>query len=341
MHNELPWTIFVTQELRPSARAILERVAHVRYSPHERPLTEPEVIEFSKNPDALLSPFAEPHRVFSAKVISALPNLKVLGWVGAGFDHIDLEAATARGIYVTCNDIQSATVADHVFALMLCMARRVVPSWEAVRRGDWEKEGYHLYRRFVGLNVHDKTLGIAGLGRIGAEVMKRAVAFDMRVIYHDQQRRLDLEDEFGVVPVDFSTLLRDSDFLSCNLPLNEQTHSIFNRTAFAQMKHSCIFVNTSRGKCVDTDALCEALKSKAIDSAALDVVEPEPFPSDHPILRLPNFVLVPHTAAITEETEERRHCAVAEETVRVLRGFRPRKLLNPDVVLVRPLPIEP
>ncbi|MET4247205.1 D-glycerate dehydrogenase [Bradyrhizobium sp. LA6.7] len=332
------WNIFVTQELLPAGRSILEAAAKVTYSPHDRPLTEDEVIELAGDADALVSPFAEPNRIFSEKVISRLPNLKALGWVGAGFDHIDLDAATKRGIYVSCNDVQSATVADQVFALMLSAARRIVPAANAVKRGDWERQGYRMYSQFMGRNVHHKTLGIVGLGRIGTEVARRARGFDMEILYTDEHPRAELERDFRITKVDFTELLKESDFIACCVPLNNATNKMFGRQEFSLMKPECIFINASRGKCADTDALYDALKRGIIERAALDVIDPEPVPSTHPLLQLSNFLLVPHIAAITHETETLRHCAVAEETIRTLSGFRPRKLLNPAVLAVRLLP---
>ena len=299
------------------------------------------MIELASTADAVVSPFAEPNRVFSAQVIEASRNLKVIGWNGVGFDHIDLDAATERGVYVTYVDVQCPTVADQAFALMLCAAKRLIPAHEAVRQGRWEKEDIFFNLEFVGTDVHHKTIGIAGLGRIGEGVARRAKGFDMTVIYYDQIRRESLEKELGVMPVSFETLLRDSDFISCNLPLTQQTRYIFNENAFSKMKRTCVFVNTSRGACVDTDALCEVLRTKQIEFAALDVIDPEPLPSNHPILQLENVIVVPHIAGITRETRSRQHVLVAEDTSRVLNGFAPLKLLNPDVFKVRPLPTEP
>ena len=320
---------------------MLERAASARFEGFERPLTEDDMIQLGSEVDAFISPFAEPFQIFSRRVIEAASNLKVIGWVGAGFEHIDLDAATARGVYVTYNDIQCAAVADQVMALLLCAAKRVVPSYEAVRNGEWQAKGYKLYREFIASDVHHKTIGIAGLGRIGAGVARRARGFDMRILYYDAVPHTDLERELGVRRVDLETLLRESDFVSCNLPLNVDTSRIFDASAFSMMKPTSIFVNTSRGKCVDTEALYEALKSGRIEMAALDVIDPEPFPADHPLLRLPNFILVPHNAAITRETREQQHIEAVEETLRVLEGYRPRKLINPQVLTVRPLPADP
>ena len=349
MGRQNGWDIFLTQPSLTDGRdtllaeglEILDCVGVVRWNPTDHPLTEAEMIELASAADAFVSPFAEPNRVFSARVIEASKNLQVIGWNGVGFDHIDLDAATERGVYVTYVDVQCPTVADQAFALILCAAKRLIPAYEAVRQGRWAEEDVFFNLEFVGTNVHDKTIGIAGLGRIGEGVARRAKGFDMTVIYYDQVRRESLEEEMGVRPVSFDTLLRDSDFISCNLPLSQQTRYIFNENAFSMMKPTCIFVNTSRGALVDTDALYNALQTRQIEMAALDVIDPEPLPSNHPILQLDNVIVLPHIAGFTRETRSRQHILVAQDTAQVLNGFAPLKLLNPEVLKVRPLPTKP
>ncbi len=340
MTRDTKWEIFVTQPILPEGREILARVASVRENPLGRPLTEAEMVELASGADAFVGTFAEPNRVFSARVISAAKNLQVIGWNGVGFDHIDLDAATEHGVYVTYVDVQCPTVADQAFTLILCAAKRLLPACNAVREGRWEKEGIFFNLDFIGRDVHHTTLGIAGLGRIGAEVARRGKGFSMRILYFDAIRRNDLEEELGVIPVPFETLLRESDYIVCSLPLTPQTFRLFDRKAFRLMKPTCILVNTSRGGCIDTEALCDALGSRQIEMAALDVIDPEPLPANHPILKLDNLILAPHIAGLTRETRSRQHVWVAQDTVRVLEGFRPLKLLNPDVLKVRPLPEE-
>ena len=261
--------------------------------------------------------------------------------MGVAYDHIDLNAATERGVYVTYLDLQCPTVADHAFALILCAAKRLIPAHNAVKDGRWEKDGYFILLEFMGHNVHHQTLGVVGLGRIGGGVAKRARGFDMRVLYYDLAPRKDLETELGVIPVSFETLLRESDYISVHLPYTPRTSKMFGAREFGMMKRTCTFVNTGRGGVVDTDALYGALRTRQIEMAALDVIDPEPLPSSHPMLKLENLILVPHIAGATHETRLAQHIAVAEEMVRVLTGYRPAKLLNPDVLKVRPLPPAP
>jgi len=339
MSDDGKFTIYLTQPMLVEGKRILANIAEIRENPKGRPLTEDEIIEWAASADAFVSTWAEPHRIFSRRVIEACTNLKVIGWVGLGFDHIDLDAATERGVYVTYLDVQCPTVADHTFALILCAARRLFHAYDAVKAGRWEREGYFFLLNFVGRNVHHQTLGIVGLGRIGGAVAKRAKGFDMKIIYYDEMRRADLENELGVIPVSLETLLRDADIISCNLPLTPTTRKLFGTKEFGLMKPTCTFVNTGRGAVVDTDALYEALRTRRIEMAALDVVDPEPLPSDHPLLKLDNVVIVPHMAGATFETRLAQHIAVAEDTVRVLNGVRPVKLLNPEVLTRRFLPM--
>ncbi len=335
------WDILLTQPLQPAAREILNAVADLRQEANDIALSEDDMVRLGQKSDAFISTYAEQHRVFSSRVLRASKNLKVIGWVGAGFDHIDVDVATELGIYVTYNDVQCAAVSDQTMALLLCVTRKLAPAYAAVRRGDWESKGFKLYRDFFAPEIHHKTIGIAGLGRIGAGVARRAHGFDMNIIYFDGRNNEEAERTLGARRVDFETFLSTADFICCCLPLDDNTRRIFNKSAFAQMKPSAIFVNTSRGKCVDTEDLYNALASGNIAAAALDVVDPEPIPSSHPILQLENFLIVPHLGATTVETREQQHLDVANETLRVLNGYRPHKLLNPEVLKVRPLPEEP
>jgi glyoxylate reductase len=332
--------IFVTQPILPEGLEILRQAGEVRQNERNRPLTEDEMVEIATmlNPDAYVSTFAEPHRVFSARVIEASRNLKVIAWNGVGYDHIDPDAATQRGIYVTYVDLHCATVSDHAFALLIAAARRIVPAANAVRAGRWECEGTFFNMEFVGTNVHHQTIGIVGLGRIGGGLARRAAGFDMRILYFDQLRRDELEQQLGATRVDFDTLLAQSDYVCCCLSLGDTTRNMFGRTAFAKMKQSAIFVNVTRGACVDTDALYETLHQRRIQMAALDVIEPEPLPTDHPILQLDNVLLVPHMAGLTHETRSQAHIAMATDALRVLQGCRPSLVLNPEVEAIRPLP---
>jgi glyoxylate reductase len=181
----------------------------------------------------------------------------------------------------------------------MAAARRIVEGVDYVRAGNWKTWGPLL---LLGSDVHHATLGLVGLGRIGTEMAKRAGGFDMRVLYYDVIRRQDLEAAHGIEFRPLDQLLGEADFVSVHTPLTPETHHLMNRDRFAQMKPGAILINTSRGPVVDTDALAEALREGTIAGAALDVTEPEPLPATHPLVSLPNCIVVPHIASASPKT---------------------------------------
>jgi glyoxylate reductase len=252
--------------------------------------------------------------------LAKAPKLKVVARFGVGYDTVDVEACTRRKVYVThIPDVLSAAVADITWALILGFMRRI-PEADRFTREEWGKRT----RGFpFGWDLPGKTLGFLGLGRIGAEVAKRAQGFDVKMIYHDPVPRPDLEKLYGINPVGFEELLRTSDILSIHVPLLPSTRHIIGRKELAMMKPTALIVNTSRGPVIDQDALTEALKEKRITGAALDVFEVEPIPIDHPLLKLDNVVVAPHIASATWETRRRMAERCAESVKAYLEGKRP------------------
>lgn len=232
-----------------------------------------------------------------ANLMDAGPNLKVISQVAVGYDNIDVEAATARGIAVgnTPGVLTDAT-ADFAFTLLMAAARRVGEGIDYVQAGKWHTWGLTL---FLGQEVYGATLGIVGMGRIGQALAKRAGGFDMKILYHDTSRQPEVEANLGVEYREFDALLRESDYISLHVNLTGKTRSLIDSRAFSLMKPTAILINTSRGPVVDPDALYDALKSGAISGAALDVTDPEPLPADHKLLALPNLIVVPHIASAT------------------------------------------
>lgn len=252
--------------------------------------------------------------------LAKAPKLKVVARFGVGYDTVDVEACTRRKVYVThISDVLSAAVADITWALILGFMRRI-PEADRFTREEWGKRT----RGFpFGWDLPGKTLGFLGLGRIGAEVAKRAQGFDVKMIYHDPVPRPNLEKLYGINPVGFEELLRTSDILSIHVPLLPSTRHIIGRKELAMMKPTALIVNTSRGPVIDQDALTEALKEKRIAGAALDVFEVEPIPIDHPLLKLDNVVVAPHIASATWETRRRMAERCAESVKAYLEGKRP------------------
>jgi glyoxylate reductase len=245
------------------------------------------------------------HPRVDGALLDRLPAVRVISNFGVGVDHIDLAAAAARAIPVgNTPGILDGATADLAFALLLAAGRRLAEGDRYARGPDFLRydPGYML-----GREIHGSTLGIVGLGRIGAQVARRARGFDMTVLYHNRRRRPDMEASLGVRHVAFTELLAESDYIVLTVPLTPQTHGLIDRAALARMKRTATLINVARGPVVDMDALTEALAARRIYAAALDVTDPEPLPRSHPLLRLKNLTITPHLGSATEQT--RQHMA--------------------------------
>ena len=235
------------------------------------------------------------------ELLAQAPNLRVVSQVAVGYDNIDIDACTKRGIPVgNTPGVLVDTTADLAFALLLCAARRIHEGWNFVREGNWRPGTSFPF----GIDLRGRTLGIVGLGQIGTAVSRRAKAFGMNIIYFDKFRRKD-ESELGVTYATFDELLGKADCIIVFTQLTAETRGLFSHKEFARMKPTAIFVNAARGPIVDTGALLEALTNNRIAYAALDVTDPEPLPVDHPLLKLPNILITPHIGSATVETRTR------------------------------------
>lgn len=243
------------------------------------------------------------HPVIDGPVMDRFPGLKVISNHGVGVDHIHLPAAAERNIPVGntpgCLD---ASTADMTMALLLAVARNVVIGDHFARGPQFTHYDPSV---LIGQEVTGSTLGIIGMGRIGAQVAKRAAAFDMKVLYHNRNRRTDLEAALGVEYRSLPELLSESDFVSLNCPLTKDTRGLIGSAELALMKRSGILINMARGPVVQTDALLEALKQRTIAAAGLDVTDPEPLPRDHELLTLDNLVIAPHLGSASNGTRRR------------------------------------
>lgn len=243
------------------------------------------------------------HPVVDGAMLDGLPRVRVVSNFGVGVDHIDVEAASARGIPVgNTPGILDGATADMAFALILAVGRRLV-------EGDRYARGPGFLRYdpsyMLGREVHGSTLGILGMGRIGEQVARRARGFDMKVLYHNRRRRPEVEGALGARYVPRDELLAGSDYLVLTVPLTPETTRCVGGRELARMKPTAALVNVARGAVVDTDALTEALRNRTIRAAALDVTDPEPLPRDHPLLKLDNVIITPHLGSATEETRRR------------------------------------
>ncbi|MEE3372264.1 MAG: D-glycerate dehydrogenase [Planctomycetota bacterium] len=252
------------------------------------------------------------------RMLDRLPGVKVISNNGVGVDHINVRDAVARGIPVgNTPGIPAGATADLGFALILAAARRVTEGDRFSRRPDVT---VFDPGDLVGREVYGQTLGIIGLGQIGAEVARRARGFDMTVVYHNRQRRTDVEPLLEARYVSFSELLEISDFVVLSVPLTEQTQGMIDSDALAQMKSTATLVNIARGAVVDTAALTAALQQGDIHSAALDVTEPEPLPRDHPLLTMDNVTITPHLGTASAQTRQRMNEISVENLLRGIRG---------------------
>jgi D-3-phosphoglycerate dehydrogenase len=260
----------------------------------------------------------------NADLLCAAGKLQVIGRAGAGLDNIELPAATARGIVVVSTpDQNSISVAELTLALMLALARKLPAANQHARGGGWERQ------RFVGTELYGKNFGVVGLGRIGFLTALRARALGMNILAHD---RYVSPDAVAVVETraqltDLDTLLAQSDFVSCHLPLTPETKHSFNYGRFGRMKSSAFFLNLARGEVVDEPGLIRALQEKKIAGAALDVREPEP-PAASPLAGMENVILTPHIAAFTREAQERVVAAICQDVAAVLEGRAAKHFVN-------------
>jgi len=264
-----------------------------------------------------------------AELMDRSPKLKVISNYAVGYDNIDVAAATKRGIVVgNTPGVLTDTTADLAFALIMAAARRVVEGDKMVRAGKWKTWGPMI---LLGPDVHGSTLGIIGMGRIGAAVARRAKGFGMKLLYYDIVRNSKAEEELGVEYVELARLLADSDFITIHTNLTKETHHLIGAKQFEMMKRTCILVNSARGPIVDNMALYDALRNKRIAYAALDVTEPEPIPSDHPLLTLDNVIVVPHIASASFASRTKMGLMAADNLIAGLKGEMPPNPVNPEV----------
>ena len=318
--------ILVTKRIYPEAIEYLEQHCEIDYEGTDIGLNAGELRERVKGKQGIVSQLTDK---FTAEVIGQLEGVKVIANVAVGFDNIDVPAATRKGILVTNTpDVLTDTTADFAFTLLLAAARRVIEGHRYIHAGQWIRWGIDL---LVGHDVHHKTLGIFGMGRIGQAMARRGRGFSMRVIYNDAVRAPEaVERELQLEFVPKEQLLREADFVSLHVPLLDSTRKLIGEPELRLMKTSAILVNTSRGPVVDEAAVAQALSERWIAAAGLDVFENEPHV--HPaLLRLDNVVLAPHIASASIDTRREMSMLAARNAVAALRGHRPETLLNPGL----------
>jgi D-3-phosphoglycerate dehydrogenase len=263
---------------------------------------------------------------YTAAVLAEAPDLRVISRLGVGYDAIDVDAATRRGIVVcTTPGTNHHSVADLAVGLILTCVRQISAAAEVVRAGNWT-----LPR--IGVELRATTIGVVGTGLIGREVIKRLAGFEPRLLAYDVVESLELTERFGVQYVSFDELLRESDVITLHAPLLPETRGIINAQALEKMKSSAYVVNTARGPLVDETAIARALHAGQIAGAALDVFDREPLPSASPLRQAPNLILTPHMAGVTAQSRMAMAAMAVENVARVLRGEPPVSCVNPEVL---------
>jgi glyoxylate reductase len=321
--------IFITRQL-PANLAALQQVATVDVWTERQPPPYEVLLAKVKAMDGLLCLLTDP---IDRPLIEAGMSLKVISQMAVGYDNIDLTAATAHKIPVghTPGVLTNAT-ADLTWALLMAAARRVAEADRFTRRGLWQTWEPDL---LLGPDVTGATLGIVGLGRIGQSVAKRAQGFEMPILYTDTHRGdPKVEQSLAVEFVSFDRLLQDSDFITIHTPLTPDTYHLFSDRQFAQMKSSAILINTARGTIVDPNALYRALNNGEIAAAAIDVTDPEPIPTDSPLLTLENLIITPHIGSASRQAREKMATMAIDNLLAGLRGDRLPYCANPEVYLV-------
>lgn len=309
--------IFVTRLIPEEGLERLRQDCEVEVWPEELPPSRAQLLEKVRGVEGILSMLSDP--IDAAVMDAAGPGLKVIANYAVGYDNIDTAEAARRGIAVgnTPGVLTDAT-ADLAFALLMAAARRVVEGDAYVRAGRWKTWGPKL---LLGPDIAGATLGIIGFGRIGRAVAQRAAGFRMRVLFNTSTVRPDVHaDGIDAAYADLDTLLAQSDFISLHCPLTPGTQHLINREAFEKMKPTAILINTARGAVVDTQALYEALKTRRIAYAALDVTDPEPLPADHPLLTLENALVVPHIGSGSIAARSKMSLMTADNLLAGLRG---------------------
>jgi D-3-phosphoglycerate dehydrogenase len=313
--------VLLYEEMHEAGKALLREKAEILFA---HSLEEASLIKEMKEIDGII---IRANGKVTRKIMESAPRLKVIGRHGVGVENIDLEAATEKGIWVVNTpDANDLSVAEHFFGLALILSKMLKKADIALREGRFEAR-----YQYIGNELHGKTLGILGFGRIGRAVGRIGhKGFDMRVLYYDALRYEETEKELKAKKASLEEVLSQSDYISINLPMLPETKGILGKKEFGLMKPTSFIINLARGPIWDEKALYQVLKEGKIAGAASDVYEVEPATKEHPLLQLENFVGTPHMAAHTEEAL-RRMSMVAEDVIRVLEGKVPVHPVNPVV----------
>jgi len=261
-------------------------------------------------------------------LLDSAPHLRVISNFAVGYDNVDVEAATKRGIPIgNTPDVLTETTADTAFMLLMAAARRLPEAQRDVKAGNWktwEPLGW------LGQDIHGATLGVVGFGRIGQAIARRGTGFGMQLLYHSRTPKPEAEAQLGAEYRDLDTLLQEADFISLSVPLTDETHHLIGERELSLMRQTAVIINTARGAVIDPSALYTALRANMIFAAGLDVTDPEPLPADHPLLTLDNCIVVPHIGSATEQSRAAIADLAAENIIAGIEGRSLPHCVNPQ-----------
>ncbi|QVY62000.1 2-hydroxyacid dehydrogenase [Cytobacillus gottheilii] len=317
--------VFITRQIPEAAIRKLEETCEVAVWKYEdipvpRDVLEKEITEAS-------GLFCMLTDSIDAALIQKANKLKVISNLAVGYNNIDIEAASEKGIKVTNTPgVLTETTADLTFALLMATARRITEASDFLRAGEWKTWSPML---LTGQDIYNRTLGIIGLGRIGEAIARRAKGFNMNVVYHNRSRKPEAEESIGLTYVSMDELLQTSDYVCIMTPYTNETKNLIHAEHFKMMKENAILINTARGGIVNEKDLYDALINGEIWAAGLDVFEEEPVPLDHPLLTLPNVVTLPHIGSASISTRSIMAEVAASDLLKAVNGETPVHLVNP------------
>ncbi|MDT3393609.1 MAG: D-glycerate dehydrogenase [Bacillota bacterium] len=315
--------VFIPNKILGNAVDYLKQYVDVDYIPVEDMLSSKEFLAHVSQADGLMIPS---RNKITKTVLEQAPHLKAVCNMAVGFDNLDLKALTDRGIYATnAPGVLTETTADLAFGLLLATARRIPEADEFVQQGQWLGWKPSM---LLGHEVHGQTLGIIGYGRIGRAIARRAVGFDMQVLYNDQVRNQEEEARYGTTFAERDELIKNSDFVLLQVPLTPETKGIIGAREFGLMKKNAIFINASRGQVIDQNALTQALAEEKIAAAGLDTYIDEPIKPNDPLVQMKNVVTLPHIGSATLETRTAMESIAAKNMIQIFNGGIPDNLVN-------------
>lgn len=317
--------VLLTRKLHDFAITELKKRYDIEINYGKIPMPKKELLLKIRNKDGLI---CFPYDIIDSEVIDVAKNLKAISTYSVGYDQIDVKHATKKGIVVSYTpEVLTRTTADLTIALILDLLRRVVEGDRVIRHNKW-KTIFGPYD-FLGTDLYGKTLGIFGMGRIGKAVTKRAMGFEMNILYHSRHRLSNSEEKnIGIKYVSLKRLFEESDIISIHAPYTKETHEIVNLQLLKRMKSTAFLINTARGKIIKEKDLVFALQKKIIAGAALDVFQKEPIDRKHPLVKMENVVLTPHIGSSTEGTRRKMAEITVKNLILSLSGKKPIYAVN-------------